>query len=52
MTVKELREILDELNPDISVRVIVDGKYDMNPTLNVCDDELWVEGVSEEKEQN
>ena len=50
MTVKELKDELSELDDDIPVRVIVDGKYDLNPTWNVCDDELWIEGVSDEKD--
>ena len=44
-----------ELDPDTKVRVIVDGKYDLNPTWNVCAGigdcpEIWIEGVSNEKE--
>lgn len=44
-----------ELDPDTKVRVIVDGKYDLNPTWNVCEGsdncaEIWIEGVSNEKE--
>lgn len=55
MTVEELRETLTELDPDTKVRVIVDGKYDLNPTWNVCEGsdncaEIWIEGVSNEKE--
>ena len=52
MTVGQLSEVLDELDPDTPVRVIVNGKYDLNPTWNVCDDEIWIEGVSNEKEGN
>lgn len=56
MTVRQLKKVLDELDPDTKVRVIVDGKYDMNPTWNVCkgvDDctEIWIEGISVEKEE-
>lgn len=55
MTARELRRTLMELDPDTKVRVIVDGKYDLNPTWNVCDGsdncpEIWIEGVSNEKE--
>jgi hypothetical protein len=56
MTARELRRTLLELDPDTKVRVIVDGKYDLNPTWNVCKgigdcDEIWIEGVSNEKEE-
>ena len=55
MTVRQLSKVLMELDPDARVRVIVDGKYDMNPTWNVCEGsdnctEIWIEGVSDEKE--
>ena len=50
MTARQLSAILKELPPDMPVRVIVDGKYDMNPTWNVLDDEVWIEGISKEKE--
>ena len=55
MTARELRRTLLELDPDTKVRVIVDGRYDLNPTWNVCEGsdncpEIWIEGVSNEKE--
>lgn len=37
MTARELRRVLLELDPDTKVSVIVNGKYDMNPTWNVCE---------------
>lgn len=54
MTARELGKILMELDPDAKVRVIVDAKYDLNPTWNVCEGsdnctEIWIEGVSYEK---
>ena len=50
MTVRQLSAILKELPPDMPVRVIVDGRYDLDPTWNVCGEEVWIEGVSKEKE--
>jgi hypothetical protein len=48
MTLKELKEFVDsvpELPDEMPVRVIFDGEIDYSPTVNVCEDAIYIEGV-------
>jgi hypothetical protein len=47
MTASELIDVLSALPPDFPVKVIMNGVIDRNPTWNVCEDEVYIEGVSE-----
>lgn len=47
MTVRQLKAVLNELPPDFPVRVILNGMIDNEPTWNVDDDCIYIEGVHE-----
>ena len=46
MTASELIEVLKDLPGDFPVKVIMDGMIDSDPSFNVDDDCLYMEGVS------
>jgi len=51
MTAKELKQVLEELPDDFPVHVIFDGTIDENPSWNVDEDRIYIEGVSPEKDR-
>lgn len=47
MTVHDLKEVLEDLPDDMPVHVIFNGTIDEQPTYNVDDDRLYLEGANE-----
>ena len=48
MTVAELKEVLKELPDDMPIRVIFNGMIDVNPSWNVDEECIYIEGVEGE----
>lgn len=46
MTAKELKVYLADVPDTMQVHLICDGRIDENPELNVCDDILYIEGIT------